>query len=265
MFTTSNQGVTRIDLDPECKHILGSSNDRAVRIWSIADQRQRHAFTGHTDKVSAAKFHAQGRQVVSGSHDRTIKIFDIGANRCESLLTVLHLACSIPGQKTLMPGSTVFDIASNDRFGIPIISGHFDKSIRFWDTRCDTHTNVVKMNGKVTSLSVSTDGQYLLCSSRDETLSLIDLRNYGIVHIYSAEQYRTSSDYSKCIISPGMKFVAAGSAEGHVFIWNLNTTKLEKVLYKGGHEGHAVLSISWHPSGHMLLTGDRRKTACIWR
>ena len=52
----------------------------------------------------------------------------------------------------------------------------------------------------------------------------------------SAEQYRTSSDFNKCVISPGDTYVAAGSADGHIFIWNLLSTRLEKVLYKGGHE-----------------------------
>jgi WD40 repeat protein len=52
----------------------------------------------------------------------------------------------------------------------------------------------------------------------------------------SAEQYRTSSDYSRAVISPGDSFVAAGSADGHIFVWNLHTTRLEKVLFKGGHE-----------------------------
>ena len=55
-------------------------------------------------------------------------------------------------------------------------------------------------------------------------------------HIYSADAYRTSYDYNKCAISPGMSYVAAGSADGQIFIWNLYSTKLEKVLGRGGHE-----------------------------
>lgn len=33
-----------------------------------------------------------------------------------------------------------------------------------------------------------------------------------------------------------MSYIMAGSAEGQIYIWNLNTTKLEKILSKGGHE-----------------------------
>ena len=52
MFTGANQAITRMDIDPECKHLCASSNDYAVRVWSIEDQRHRFTFTGHSDKVS---------------------------------------------------------------------------------------------------------------------------------------------------------------------------------------------------------------------
>uniref|UniRef100_A0A914HC98 Uncharacterized protein n=1 Tax=Globodera rostochiensis TaxID=31243 RepID=A0A914HC98_GLORO len=248
-FTGANQAITRLDLDSEFRHILASSNDFAIRIWTIEDQRLRFTFTGHSDKVTTARFFNSGRSVVSGSNDRTIKVWDIAANRC---------------QKTLFPASTVCDLVSNERgIGCPLISCHFDKSIRFWDVRSgDQPANILKLAARVTSLNVTLDCRSLLCSARDETLTLIDLRNFGTLHIYSAEQYRTSSDFGRAVISPSDTFVASGSADGQIFVWNLLTTRLEKVLHKGGHEGVAVLSLSWHPGGHSLLSGDKRRGFC---
>ncbi|KAI3409788.1 Rho GTPase-activating protein syde2 [Globodera pallida] len=245
-FTGANQAITRLDLDSEFRHILASSNDFAIRIWTIEDQRLRFTFTGHSDKVTTARFLNSGRSVVSGSNDRTIKVWDIASNRC---------------QKTLFPASTVCDLVSNERgIGCPLISCHFDKSIRFWDVRSgDQPANILKLGARVTSLNVTLDCRSLLCSARDETLTLIDLRNFGTLHIYSAEQYRTSSDFGRAVISPSDTFVASGSADGQIFVWNLLTTRLEKVLHKSGHEGVAVLSLSWHPGGHSLLSGDKRR------
>lgn len=252
-FTGANQGLTRIDIHLESGHLLGSSNDSAVRLWSIDDQRMRVAFTGHTDKVTSAKFMSDGRQVASGSNDRTIKIWDTITNRC---------------QKTFFPASTICDLVTNDHYGAPLISAHFDKKIRFWDTRApgDSPTNILKFDAKMTSLCLTSDYMYLLCSSRDETLTLLDLRTNDTLHIYSAEQYRTSSDYSRAaVISPGDSYVAAGSADGHIFIWSLHSTRLEKILFRGGHENIPVLSLAWHPAGHILISGDKRKTVCLWK
>lgn len=95
----------------------------------------------------------------------------------------------------------VLDIAINERYGAPIISSHYDKTVRFWDSRFDAPASSFKMGGKVASLFVSPgylffwykffdinfcflDSQSILCSCRDETLSLVDLRTNGILHIY---------------------------------------------------------------------------------
>ncbi|KAL3116025.1 hypothetical protein niasHT_007325 [Heterodera trifolii] len=251
-FAGANQGTTRLDLDMDCRHILASSNDSTVRVWSLEGQRLRFTFTGHSEKVTTARFFNSGRSVVSGSNDRTIKVWDIVKSIC---------------QKTLFPASTVADLVSNERgIGCPLISCHFDKTIRFWDFRSgDQPAKFLKLGARVTSLDITSDYRSLLCSARDETLTLIDLRTFATLHIYSAEQYRTSSDFGRAVVSPSDSFVASGSADGQIFVWNLLTTRLEKVLHKGGHDGAAVLSLSWHPGGHSLLSGDKRRGVCLWR
>ena len=70
--------------------ILGASNDFATRVWSVEDSRLRHTltgrlakyflsevtniFSGHSGKVLCAKFMGDTTRVVSGSHDRTLKV-----------------------------------------------------------------------------------------------------------------------------------------------------------------------------------------------
>ncbi|VDK43612.1 unnamed protein product [Anisakis simplex] len=254
-LTGCNGAVMRIDFNLETHQVLAAGADFAIRIWGVDDYRSKHSLTGHGDKVSSAKFYAGGLKVVSGSHDRTIKIWDLNTRKC-------MISSFRSGAKTFFPGSTVLDIASNDRQCGMILSGHFDKKIRVWDTRCDEPVQLIQLGGKVTSLDISSDGVYSLCSSRDEMLSLIDLRTFQIVHIYSAEQYRTSYDYSRCVISPGMEYCAAGSAdEMYEYIYDF----IRKILSRNySNCSRPVLSLSWHPKGHMLLSCDKHKTVCLW-
>lgn len=246
-LTGMNGSVMRLDLDAEKRQILAAGADFAIRVWGVDDLRARHSLTGHSDKVATAKFHPGGAKVISGSHDRTIRIWDLSTRKC---------------YKTLFPGSTVFDLVPNPQFNAMVISAHYDKRVRVWDVTAEEPIRLIDLGGRVTSLALSSENQLVLCSSRDETLSLIDLRIGGTVHVYSSEQYRSSYDYSRCTLSPGFEYCAAGSADGQIFIWNIRTTKLEKVL-SGGHD-HAVTSVAWHPRGHALLSADRMKIVCLW-
>ena len=70
----SNAAVMGIDFDATGSLILGASNDFASRVWSVDDGRLRHTLTGHSNKVSSAKFMGDTTRVVTGSHDRTLKV-----------------------------------------------------------------------------------------------------------------------------------------------------------------------------------------------
>jgi len=60
-----------------------------------------------------------------------------------------------PGIETKFAGSSCNDLVTTDGSGTTFISGHFDKRIRFWDTRSDTTSRDILLQGKVTSLDLS--------------------------------------------------------------------------------------------------------------
>jgi autophagy-related protein 16 len=100
----------------------------------------QHTLTGHSGKVMAAKFLGEASKVVTGSHDRTLKIWDLRSRACI---------------ETKFAGSSCNDLVIVDSSGSTIVSGHFDKSIRFWDTRSESSANNILFNGKVTSLDLT--------------------------------------------------------------------------------------------------------------
>lgn len=62
---------------------------------------------------------------------------------------------TFPGIETKFAGSSCNDLVTLDSSGSTIISGHFDKSIRFWDSRSESSSNNIILNGRVTSLDLS--------------------------------------------------------------------------------------------------------------
>ncbi len=65
-----------------------------------------------------------------------------------------------------------------------MISGHYDKRVRFWDTRTETPTQEVGLMGRITSLDLSTDRNFLLASVRDDSIEVLDLRMNSVIGQY---------------------------------------------------------------------------------
>ncbi|XP_053606051.1 autophagy-related protein 16-1 isoform X2 [Plodia interpunctella] len=242
----SNASVMSVDFDASGTFIVGASYDFASRVWTVNDQRMRHTLTGHSGKVMAAKFLGEPAKVITGSHDRTLKIWDLKSKSCI---------------ETKFAGSSCNDLVTSDGAGSTIISGHFDKRIRFWDIRSEMSANDIMLQGKVTSLDLSRDSNYLLACVRDDTIQLIDLRMNTIVRSFSHDSFKVGCDWSRASFGPGGRLIAVGSADGGVLIWNTHTGKLETILKE---HTSAVTAVSWHPQTGILASVDRGKRAAIW-
>ncbi|XP_069357287.1 autophagy-related protein 16 isoform X2 [Maniola hyperantus] len=242
----SNAGVMSVDFDATGAYIVGASNDFASRVWTVGDQRLRHTLTGHSGKVMAAKFLGEPTKVITGSHDRTLKIWDLRSRMCT---------------ETKFAGSSCNDLVTSDGAGSTIISGHFDKRIRFWDIRTEMSANHIMLQGKVTSLDLSRDSNYLLACVRDDTIQLIDLRMNTIVRSFSHESFKVGCDWSRAAFGPAGRLLAVGAADGAAYVWNTHSGKLEAVLKD---HSSAVTAVSWHSQSGLLASVDRGKRAVIW-
>ncbi|XP_029054181.1 autophagy-related protein 16-1 isoform X2 [Osmia bicornis bicornis] len=242
----SNAGVMSVDFDSTGTLILGASNDYASRVWTVSDLRLKHTLTGHCGKVMAAKFLGEPSKVVTGSYDRTLKIWDLRSKACI---------------ETKFAGSSCNDLVTSDGAGSTIISGHFDQRIRFWDTRAESSSNDILLEGKVTSLDLSRDANYLLSCVRDDTLKLIDLRMKKIIGSFSADGFKVGFDWTRATFSPDGQYIAVGSSDGSVFIWSVATNLIETVLK---NHSAVVTAVSWHLHGTYLASVDRAKTVTVW-
>ncbi|XP_068685907.1 autophagy-related protein 16-1-like [Montipora foliosa] len=248
IFHGSNSGVLSVQFDPQEKLILASSHDGACRVWTLSDQRLRHTLTGHSQKVMSAKFYGGATKVVSGAHDRTLKIWDLRSKQCT---------------RTIFAGSSCNDIAINERISSQVASGHLDRTVRFWDVRTANQSSVaeITLQGKITSLDLSQDMNYMLASARDDTVKLLDLRMNQVMLTCSADGFKVAMDHTRASFSPDSQYVICGSQDGSIFIWDASTAKLEKILKE---HNSSVVVCTWHPDGSSIISCDRNKRAILW-
>ena len=92
---------------------------------------------------------------------------------------------------------------------------------------------------------------------------MIDLRTNSAVKVFTTEGFTVSCDWARANFSPDSEYICVGSADGTVYIWNINdSSKLETVLRSEHTSG--VVSVAWQPAGNGLTTCDKSKTVVVW-
>ncbi|CAM4337715.1 protein Atg16l2 isoform X1 [Lepidochelys kempii] len=237
--------ITSIEFDPSGCQILAAAYNNAAQLWRIGDCKSKETLTGHADKVTAAKFRSTRHQAVTGSRDRTVKEWDLGKGACCRTINVFSY-CN--------------DVVCCDNV---IVSGHHDKKIRFWDSRGPRCTEVIPVEGKVTSLHISQDQMHLLSCSRDNTLKVIDLKMNNVRQVFRADGFKCGSDWTKAIFSPDKSYALVGSSDGSLYLWNMESGKLETIL--SGEHRASVNAVAWCFSGRCVVSVDQAKKVVLWQ
>ncbi|XP_070281669.1 protein Atg16l2 isoform X1 [Myotis yumanensis] len=240
----AGSSITSVDFDPSGSQVLAATYSQAAQLWKVGEALSKETLSGHTDKVTAAKFKLTRHQAVTGSRDRTVKEWDLDRAYCSRTINVLSY-CN--------------DVVCGDHV---IISGHNDQKIRFWDSRVPHCTQVIPVQGRVTSLNLSHDQLHLLSCSRDNTLKVIDLRVSNIRQVFRADGFKCGSDWTKAVFSPDRSFALAGSWDGALYIWDVDTGKLESSL-RGPHCA-AVNAVAWCCSGNHVVSVDQAGKVVLW-
>jgi len=105
---------------------------------------------GHTNSINSVAFSNDGTQVVSGSRDKTVKIWDASSGAC---------------LKTLEGHSdSVWSVAfSYD--GTQVISGSWDKTVKIWDAGSGACLKTLNVGRTVSPVAFDTTGLYLLTNT----------------------------------------------------------------------------------------------------
>ncbi|KAM6931553.1 ATG16 autophagy related 16-like 2 isoform 2-T2 [Lycodopsis pacificus] len=241
----STEGITCIEFDPAGFRILAASYDKSALLWRLDDSVPKLTLTGHRRKVTAARFSGCLHQVVTGSADGTIRLWDLQRAACVKVVEVSSF-CS--------------DLVCCEN---SVISGHFDSKIRVWDSRALRCVQELLVQGKVTSLDIGSDHRQLLSCCRDDCLQLVDLRGRSNERVcFRADGFKCGSDSTKAVISPDGCFLAAGSADGAVYIWNVSTGNLETRL--PDRHSSSISAVAWSMSGEYVVSVDKSRRAVLW-
>jgi len=234
--------------------VIGASSDKTCRVWNMRSERMLHHLVGHQHKLTCVRLCAQGEAVLTGSADRSLKVWDISRQTYRQTTTLSH--GSNPHCVDVGPDS------------FSAVSGHMDGGLRFWDLRTGDRTvDLSEIHSEaISSVQFSpASSTQVLTNGIDSCLKLVDVRTGAAIHTFRHPEFTTAQSYSSAVFSPDGRFVAAGSSSnGAIFVWDAVYGTLKTKLV--GHET-GVCCIDWAregASGQQVTTIDRRGTMILW-
>jgi WD40 repeat protein len=281
---TSRGRVSIIDLH-QCA-AYGSS-DRSVSIWDLTTNTLVAKLTGHSEAVTSVAFSADGTRLISGSRDKTIRVWDSSVLTNDTRPPPVHeglVGCiafsrdgsliasgshnktarvqTTSGNIITLKGHTgrVFSVAfSSD--SSKIVTGSDDSAARVWDSF--TGRAIVILTGHtnwVRAAVFTPDGTHVVSASDDRTVRIwnwdLDSRMFKfrilVGHTDLVKTVAVSCDGTK---------IVSGSTDKSVRVWDYSTG--EKIRELEGQSG-SVDSVAFSADGAQIVCATRDKIVRVW-
>jgi WD40 repeat protein len=229
---------------PDGRSLL-TAFDTSAWLYDVASGKQLARFAnpavpGGNTEVTSVAFSPDGRFVLTGSADRTSRLWDVATGREVRVLqahtlSVTSLAVSPDGQY-LATGST-------------------DDIVRLWDLATGAEARRLRSGLSITSIAFSPDGRSLLTGSGDFTVRLLDLAS-------GTEVRHFPGGFLPASFSPDGRFVMISQSQGTVGTWDVATGAQVRTF--GPRETRGMSAGFFSRDGQLVLTAGTERGAWIW-
>jgi len=200
-------------------------------------------FEGHTDSIESVAISNDGKQMLSGSYDNTVKMWQIETGQ------IIH---TFKGHSDFVM-SVNFSPDSEE-----VLSGSADNTLKRWNTKTGKEVDTFQRNiGWVYSIALSNKtNRAILSGSRDNTPRLWNTLNGSEIDTF---QGHTKSVYLVAVSNDASKALSA-SEDGTMKVWHVETGKAIHTI----KDIAQVWSVAFSNDGSQILSGGDKGTVKLF-
>ena len=160
---TNRFGYVKYPSSAACAIKFQHAYDIFQKVWDIQAGTIRRTFTGHEQDIYSLDFSRNGKNIASGSGDRTVRVWNMDNGREELNLSIDD-------------GVTTVAMSPDGQY---VAAGSLDKSVRVWEVR--TGYLIERLDGpeghkdSVYSVAFAPNGRDLVSGSLDKTIKMWEL------------------------------------------------------------------------------------------
>ena len=212
---------------------------------------------GHSDSVNSVAYSPDGQLLVSGSGDRTIKVWRHDGTFVKSLaipysingqLTDVRSVAVSPDSTLIAAGVEQYNASTQTEFG----------AVQIWRiSDGQLVQNFTGYGAAVNSVAFSPDGQYLATGAQDRSVKVWRIANGTLV----SNRFDHTQKVNAVAFSPNGLWLASGSDDWTAKLYRTSDWGLERTLT--GHTNN-IYSVAFSPDGKILATGSWDQTVRLW-
>jgi len=203
---------------------------------------------GHTDRVEGVAFFNDGRRAVTGSRDKTLRIWNVQKG-------------TLLGEPLQGHQASIFSVAVSPD-GRRIASGGQDNTVILWDVeRKRIVFKLVKHKGWANCVCFSPDGKRLASGSNDGTAVIWNTKTGAVLTTPALVQGVFNWVWSVAFSPDGLK-LASASSDGIIRVCLTNNAT--PLLEFKAHQSVIRVNVVWSPDGQQLISVSRYKTVKFW-
>jgi len=244
-FSGHKGAITDLAINPLGDIIASSSTDQTVRLWTNAVGGKNKILKCHPSPIRSVDFSSDGKLLMTGSNDKTIKIFELYPKH--------KFISSYKGHSNWVrcarfsPDNRLIGSCGDDN--AVIIFDVEQKTVKY---------RFLDHSSNVNSCRFSPDGTIISSAGNDGKIKLFDIRMGRLIQHYDAH-----NDKINCIsYHQSGNYIISGSDDSTIKIWDL---KMGQILYTvHGHRGK-VKSVNFNIDGDYFCSGGEDSILMVWK